>query len=164
MLPLRTILHPTDFSENSQAALQIACALARDYRVRLILLHVAVPPTPLIPEGALGLDIDLFEKDCRAKIDEIEPTEPGIYPERMVVVENNPVEAILRTARTEPCDLIVMGTHGRSGFGHLLMGSVAENVMRKAPCPVLTVRPNASRFPAAPARTPGHEARTPTPV
>lgn len=149
MLPVRAILHPTDFSECSQAALEVACALANDYRVRLILLHVGVLPTPFVPEGALGLDLDGYEQELRAKLDELTPTERGLYPERRLVMAAEPVEEIVRIAHEEPCDMIVMGTHGRTGLRHLLMGSVAEQVLRRADCPVLTVRTGARGVPHA---------------
>jgi len=140
MFPVRTILHPTDFSAYSQAAFGVACALARDYGARLIVLHVGVPPTPIVPEAMLAFDTGLFEAELRAKLNAIEFPE-GVYSlERRLVLATEPVTEILETARRERCDLIVMGTHGRTGLRQLVMGSVAEQVLREASCPVLTVR------------------------
>jgi len=119
MFPVRTILYPTDFSVCSQPALDLAFALARDCHARLIVLHVAEP--------ALVVDYGDFEEaaDCNSEFR---------------LEEGDPAEKILHVAQEVPCDLIVMGTHGRTGLGRLLMGSVAEKVLRRAPCPVLTVK------------------------
>lgn len=140
MLPIRSILHPTDFSECSQAAFEVACALARDYGARLIVLHVGVLPTPFVPEGMMAMDMDAYEQELREKLDQLRPMDPSVFPERRLVVSGEPVTEILRRAEEERCEMIVMGTHGRTGLRHLLMGSVAERVLREAPCPVLTVR------------------------
>ncbi len=144
MAPVRTILHPTDFSEHSHAAFELACALARDYCARLIVLHVAVPPMPMVPEAMLEFDMDTFEKNHRAMLEKVRPTEPAVYPEHRLVVAADPVSEILRVATQERCDLIVMGTHGRTGLRHVLMGSVAEHILREASCPVVTIRSHMS--------------------
>jgi nucleotide-binding universal stress UspA family protein len=140
MLPIRTILHATDFSDSSSFAFRLACALARDYSARLIVLHVAAPPPVvgyaegiMIPEPEEGLE------ELQVKLDEMQPHEPGVAVERRLV-EGNSTTEILRAAQETHCDLIVIGTHGRRGLPRLLMGSVAEKVVRRAPCPVLTVR------------------------
>jgi nucleotide-binding universal stress UspA family protein len=139
MLPIRTILHPTDFSPQSACGYQMACALARDYGARLVLLHVH-PPELIYGEGyVLPPDPAAVLKELRQELDGLSAPEPGIRVDR-AVKEGDPVMEILATARETGCDLIVMGTHGRTGVGRLLMGSVAEAVLRKAPCPVLTVK------------------------
>jgi len=139
MLPIRTILHPTDFSPQSAHAYQLACALARDYGARLVLLHVH-PPEIVYAEGyVLSPDPEVVLRELRQELDRLPPPGPGVRVDR-AIKEGDPVLEILGTARETGCDLIVMGTHGRTGVGRLLMGSVAEAVLRKAPCPVLTVK------------------------
>jgi nucleotide-binding universal stress UspA family protein len=137
MLPIHTILHPTDFSDRSEHALHLACALARDYQTRLVLLHV-IPSTIIgFGEGVIPPDPDLTVEAARRDLDRLAVPDPGLSPQR-VIGEGDPAAEILRVARDEAADLIVMGTHGRTGLGRLLMGSVAEQVVRRAPCPVLT--------------------------
>jgi universal stress protein A len=139
MLKIRTILHPTDFSQHADYAWQVACSLARDYGARLIVVHVLAPPTVgygefgmLPPEGA---DRESVEEQLAA----IKPKDSSVGV-TCFLLEGHGVTEILRCAKDNQCDLIVMGTHGRKGIGRLLMGSVAEQVVRKASCPVLTVK------------------------
>jgi nucleotide-binding universal stress UspA family protein len=150
MFPIHTILHPTDFSDYSTAALRMAEALARDYGARLVVLHV-MPPPPVVA-GEMGAYIPELE-DPTALWDRLNALQPegSICVERFLV-KGEPATEIVNMARGEKADLLVMGTHGRSGLGRLLMGSVAEWVMRKAPCPVLTVKMpvGAAREAAAP--------------
>jgi nucleotide-binding universal stress UspA family protein len=149
MLPIRTILHPTDFSPQSGAAFQVACALARDYGARLILLHVK-PPEIIYGEGyVLPPDPEVVRKELQAQLDRLQPPGPGLRVERLLR-EGDAAWGILDAAEDVHPDLIVMGTHGRTRVGRLLMGSVAETVLRKAPCPVLTVK---NPLPQAPAAT-----------
>jgi|SRR5579884_3144854 nucleotide-binding universal stress UspA family protein len=138
MLNIQTILHPTDYSEHSAYAFRIACSLARDYQAKLVLLHVALRSVTIEGEAAIAPRSEEYFQAEREKLEGISvPTE--IRVERQVV-EGAPAEEILSAAQTMKADLIVMGTHGRTGLSRLLMGSVAEQVLRKAPCPVLTVR------------------------
>ena len=139
MFPIARILHPTDFSEPSTAAFELACALARDYSAELVVLHVYELPPVYAPDGIAVPFPNEDAAEARIKLDRILPDDPGIHMKR-IFVEGNPVDQILKHARTESADLIVMGTHGSSGLTRLLMGSVAESVTRKAECPVLTVR------------------------
>lgn len=139
MLRIRTILHPTDFSEPSQAAFDLACALARDYGARLLILHVNPPPPVYAPDG-IAMPLPQEEPlALQARLAAVRPSDPQI-PHEHRLVEGDPAEKILETARNEGVDLIVMGTHGTTGLARLLVGSVAESVLRQAPCPVLTVR------------------------
>ncbi len=143
MLAIRTILHPTDFSEYSDYAFRLASSLARDHGARLMVLHVlerplltytgvmtAPPPPPPSAEQRQAVQEQLHR---------IKPPDPAIGVEHLLE-EGDPATAILQVAQERRCELIVMGTHGRTGLGRLLMGSVAEQVVRNAPCPVLTVR------------------------
>ena len=140
MLPIHTILHPTDFSPQSEAALGVACALARDYHARVIVMHVHQIPTMAFGEfGAVPPAPDEAEDGLRARLANIRPADATVPVDRYLT-EGEPAEEILRLAKDRGADLIVLGTHGRSGLGRLLMGSVAEKVMRRAECLVLTVK------------------------
>lgn len=139
MLPIRTILHPTDFSERSEYALRLACALARDHGSHLVILHVASVPVVVYGEGVVPPDSEDYRQEKEEQLKRL--TLPGFtgHASRRVK-EGDPAAEILGLAQDLPADLIVMGTHGRTGLERLLMGSVAEQVVRKAPCPVLTVK------------------------
>jgi nucleotide-binding universal stress UspA family protein len=139
MLSIKTILHPTDFSERSEYAFRLACSLARDYGARLIVLHVAAPPMAVGGEGMLMLTADTDLDLLRAKLDLIRPGDPKVLVEHLLY-EGDIINYILQVVADEKCDLIVLGTHGRTGLTRLLMGSVAELVVRKSPCPVVTVK------------------------
>jgi len=151
MLPIHTILHPTDFSERSALAFRLACALARDYGARLILLHVTAPPLVAYGEGVVipPTAAEARHDREREELHRLRPADPEVVAEHRLM-EGDAVGAILAAARETHADLVVMGTHGRTGLRRLLMGSVAEQVVRRAPCPVLTVRtPFPEAVPAA---------------
>jgi nucleotide-binding universal stress UspA family protein len=139
MLPVHTILHPTDFSEQSEFAFRLACALARDYGARLVLLHVTPPPIVVYGGGPLTPEPWPTEEEVQAKLRELEGQAHRTRVESQAMV-GDPVEMILRAAQETASDVIVMGTHGRTALARLLLGSVAEAVLRKSPCPVLTVK------------------------
>lgn len=140
MLPkLKTILCATDFSERSNAAFHLACSLARDLEARVIVLHVAVQPVVVYGEGMVATLAEPEFEGLRQELDKLQSPEPNVAVERHLV-EGDPAQEILHQAKLIPCDLIILGTHGRTGLNRLLLGSVAEQVMRKATCPVLTVR------------------------
>jgi len=158
MLPIKTILHPTDFSGPSEYAFQVACSLARDYEAKLVVLHVEMPPVT-IGEVISSMEPEEYKQKLWAEFHRLEASEPGIRDLRVETkfVEGNPAKEILRAANQIKPELIVMGTHGRTGLGRLLMGSVAEEVVRKSPIPVLTVKaliPHAvpAKRPKAPAK------------
>jgi nucleotide-binding universal stress UspA family protein len=155
MITLEQILVPTDFSEPSEKAVRYAKALAQAFGgATLHLLHVV--ETAFVhgwtSEGYVGALPELRERlerearDALAKCATDAELPAGV---RLVTRVGHPVAEILRYARQEAVDLVVMGTHGRSGIGHLLMGSVAERVVRAASCPVLTVRHPEREFVAA---------------
>ncbi len=140
MINIKTILHPTDFSENAGHVFRLACALARDYGARLILVYVRpVPPVSL--DGGMVYEPEpaALEEALREQLYALQPGDARIPAERHLRMGDEATE-IIALAKEKGCDLIVMGTHGRTGLGRLLMGSVAEQVVRKAPCPVLTVK------------------------
>jgi len=140
MLALKTILHPTDFSPRSEYAFRLACSLARDHGARVLLLHV-VTPQPAVSYGEM-----IVEPDGAAQVEQawqalrqIKAPDPAVKLE-LRVEEGFAAAEIVRVAEETGADMIVLGTHGRSGLGRLLMGSVAEQVVRRAKCPVLTVK------------------------
>jgi nucleotide-binding universal stress UspA family protein len=145
MFSINTILHPTDFSERSQQAFKLACSLASQHQARLLLVYVvSTPPPPPLPYNEAGLGT--FEDTAEAaqiRLEELRTSHSNIEIE-YVLAEGKPAQEINRIARETDADLIVMGTHGRTGLDRLLMGSVAEHVVRKAPCRVITVREKAS--------------------
>ena len=140
MTRIRTILHPTDFSPGSAAAFAYACDLARDFDGRLIVLHVLDAGVPMVAEGVvLPSNLDELREAAWRDLDAVHPADSAIRFER-VLREGPTVAEILDAAQGLGADLIVMGTHGRTGLGRLFLGSVTEEVLRKAPCPVLTLK------------------------
>jgi len=137
MLSLHTILHPTDFSVGSAAAFRLASALARDYAAKLVLVTV-YPPIMSEVEVIARAQRDRIDEDLLGNLQDL-AADAGVAVE-FRVEEGSPADMILAVAEETHADLIVMGTHGRSGFRRLLMGSVAEAVNRKARCPVVTIR------------------------
>lgn len=143
MSHLKKILVPFDFSTHSQHAFEIACSLARDYAGRLVLLHVVPPP---IVVGEVGMPVYSVDEDkevATRKLHQVKCSGAAVPLDYHVKIGDPAIE-ILELAREGHCDLIVMGTHGRSGFRRVIAGSVAEEVLRSAPCPVLTVRGDAT--------------------
>jgi nucleotide-binding universal stress UspA family protein len=138
MLPIRTILHPTDFSPQAEYAYRLASALARDYGARMILMHVKMIPNAAYGEfAALPPEPVESTEHLKQQLMQLKPRDCAV---EYVLTEGVPAEEIVKVAKDKHCDLILMGTHGRSGLGRLLMGSVAELVVRRATCPVLTVK------------------------
>ncbi len=160
-MKLQKILIPIDFSETSKTALQYALLLQKKYQAQLILVHAlskafetysiaSRPEEPFIatPSGGIltyadqsGKEIrrDLVE-EARWKLRDLLPTALQPHTQSEVRI-GDPASEILEMAREKGVDLIVMGTHGRTGLLHLLLGSVAERVIRQAPVPVLSVHP-----------------------
>jgi len=152
MNPVRQILVPTDFSEPSQVTLDYAAALARSFDASVDVLHVwevpaFVPPTAFFEVG--GADTPLVEivrKSAESKLGEFiaDAKKRGVQVRASFAELGAPSHVIAEFARTRGYDLIVIGTHGRTGLSHALIGSVAERVVRHASCPVLAVRQPAS--------------------
>jgi universal stress protein A len=148
-MDIRHILSPTDFSDYSKKAISDAFELARTFGATLSLLHV-LEPSPYLGEFTLptmGEELlgDL-ERQASAALAQVLPEaqQAKIEVTRAVAI-GSPSQKIVETAEAEHVDLIVMATHGRTGLSHLLIGSVAERVVRTAPCPVLTIRPPAEQ-------------------
>jgi nucleotide-binding universal stress UspA family protein len=146
MKRIRRILHPTDFSSASRPALERALGLARDSRAELIILHVMAPIIPVVGEGYIPPQtyeaIDTAaRKSAQTKLDALvaRARKAGVRA-RGLLVEGTPHDRIVRAAKAQRVDLIVMGTHGRSGLARLFIGSVASRVVSAAACPVMTVR------------------------
>jgi nucleotide-binding universal stress UspA family protein len=146
MIVLHTVLVPTDFSEPSGAAVRYGKALAAAFGASLHILHVVQEPfaQPWAVE-AYGFSLASLQeewlKEAKTRIEQtLTAAERDTYRAKLTTVLGHPVVEILKYAADHPIDLIVIGTHGRGPLGHMVMGSVAERVVRKAPCPVLTVR------------------------
>lgn len=139
MKHFRTILHPTDFSSHSEQAFRLACALARDYGARLIVLHVVQPLFDLYDaEGRLLPRPADWRETARQKLAQL--IVPELQVDCRMMEGGEAASVILNLAREEHADLIVMGTQGRTGLDRLVIGSVAEDVLRKALCPVVTAK------------------------
>ena len=153
-MPRPRFLVPLDFSEYANQALEYAIHLASKLEARLTLLHVI----QALPLGGVDMGLTLpftLLQDLEAKITSSmqacleRVTAAGLEGES-IIVKGVPFQEILETAKTQQVDLIVMGTQGRTGYQHLLLGSVAEKVVRLAPCPVLVVRqPTATVVPVS---------------
>ena len=143
-LTIKTILVPTDFSENSQGALEYADALARQFGATLHLMHVCQVPTlaTATVDGAF-ISLPNWEGELRtaaaAEMTKITKSIAGMATTTEIVF-GNAAACIVAAAVEHDVDLIVMGTHGRGPIMHVVLGNVAERVVRMAPCPVLTVR------------------------
>jgi nucleotide-binding universal stress UspA family protein len=151
MINLKRILVPTDFSESARHALTYAVSFAREYKAEIVLLHVVenltvgyasdlfpVPMAEVFEEisGYAKIELGKLAAEVRSKGAEV----------REQVIQGKPSAEILRIAREEAADMIVLGTHGKGLLDQALFGSTAERVLRKAPCPVLTVRLSEHEF------------------
>ena len=141
----RRILHPTDFSPASAAALTRALDEARRSGAALVIVHVLSPIIPMVGDGYISPkayeDLERAARQhARTQLDRLvaraRAARVRVTP---LLVEGSPAEQIVRVARGRRADMIVMGTHGRTGLARLFMGSVAERVIGTASCPVLTV-------------------------
>ena len=143
MIRLKTILVPTDFSECSEAAVKYGLALAEAFGASVHVLSVVENPytLPWATEGLsapIGEMLSDWEVQAKRRLAE---TVPATGPRTILATcVGSPNVEIVRYAREHQIDLIVLGTHGRGLIGHMLLGSVAERVVRTAPCPVLVVR------------------------
>lgn len=146
MIDLNRILVPTDFSKHSRNALIYAAAFAEKFGGQLHLLHVVQDLAIFIPDMVtvappIAPSLEQMTAAVRSAFDRIVQEH---HLEKLTVQrevrQGNPFYEIVRYAKEANVDLIVMGTHGHSGLAHMLLGSVTEKVVRKAPCPVLTVR------------------------
>lgn len=148
---IQKILLPTDFSQHSASATKYACELATKFDAELHILHtLEIHPDPT-PDFVMGLAVPRYANETRAAVERslARVLDPQWSIGRTVVrevVEGSPRAEIIRYARLQAIDMIVLSTHGRTGLAHMLMGSVAESVVRTAPCPVLIVRSEGHQF------------------
>jgi nucleotide-binding universal stress UspA family protein len=145
MIDLHRILVPTDFSKHSDNALAYAAAFAEKFHAELYLLHVVQDLSVFVPEAAIAVPsmppVEQLTAAVRETLERvIEKNKLRRFTVHAEVREGSPFYEIIRFAKEQEIDLIILGTHGRSGLAHVLLGSVAEKVVRKSPCPVLTVR------------------------
>ncbi|MCX8118029.1 MAG: universal stress protein [Desulfobacterota bacterium] len=149
----KKILFCTDFSEDSHYAFRYALDLAKTYKASLLILHVT--PPPVHPEQlSIYLPPEKLEELKRSRKQEMDDLLKEHYLKKMgtfknvkiLIQEGEAFIEIIRVAKKESADLIVMGTHGRTGLDHVFFGSTAEKVVRKSPCPVMTVRLPGKRF------------------
>jgi universal stress protein A len=155
-LAFKTIVAATDFSEQSRLALEYARVLAKRFGANLRVLHIVEVPVVFgadAPPADLNVVLERAVADAQEQLSAALPLLPD-NPVIGQVLIGTPADVIVQYAADHDADLIVMGTHGRGWLAHLVMGSVAERVLRSAPCPVFTVRqgeaiPCASRDTAA---------------
>jgi nucleotide-binding universal stress UspA family protein len=146
MLTLKTVLVPTDFSEPSESALRYGKAMAEAFGASLHVVHVmedllAHAWAAEVYVASMPQLRDEIEKESRQRLGALlTDTERKAFRAETALLAGNPFLEIIRYAKAHNVDLIVMGTHGRGPIAHMLLGSVAEKVVRKSPCPVLTVR------------------------
>ena len=145
MLPFKRIICPTDFSEPACKAIKAAGELAEKFSAELILVHVvgAIPALDT-PTGMVGFDVSAYQKELtdsaeKSLQERIDKHIPETVSARTLVVHGEAAHEIVRAAIEEECDLIVMSTHGATGWRERIFGSVTEKVVRHAECPVLTV-------------------------
>ena len=151
MIDIQRILVATDFSQHSETALKYAVAFAQAFHAEVLLCHVLEKPDflssfPPVMEGYFPSNLaELHEqharRECEARLARFQPAKS-----RILLPHGSPAQEVVAAASAENADLIVVGTHGRSALTHLLLGSVAERIVRLAGCPVLTVRSGEHEF------------------
>lgn len=154
MVEINKILYPTDFSEYSLAALPYAVNLTQQNDAKLYCLHIVEIPKEefLLSEYMVSVDVPHVSEDkvirtARARLDKfVNENLSSVEKLTSRVLIGTPFIEIIRYAREQSIDLIVIGTHGRSALATMLLGSVAEKVVRKAPCPVLSIRHPKHKF------------------
>jgi nucleotide-binding universal stress UspA family protein len=147
-MKVRKILFPTDYSTCGDEALEMAASLARDTGATLLVVHVEEPPLAYGGGEMYYGEPEPDNEELMRMLKEVVPHDTQVPCEHRLVT-GEPAQAIVDLAEREGVDMIVMGTHGRTGLSRLLMGSVAEAVVRRAACPVLTVKHPRTEQPAA---------------
>lgn len=153
MIQLNRILVPTDFSDFSRPSMNYGCAVAARFQSELHLLHVVPDPAMLIPEAG-AFSVDAIESQsgelARKAATQLKELPGADWDNGRPILRDVRIGTIhleiIDYAKEHEIDLIVIGTHGRSGLMHILMGSVAERIVRHSPCPVLTVKPEGHQF------------------
>ncbi len=149
MLDIRSILAPTDFSEHAQVAVRYACSLAARFDAELHLLHIMpdivmpVGPDPsLITAVPPEFYVETEARSREALVRSLDSCDVPPTRTKHEVRWGDAVDGIVNYSAEQEIELIVISTHGRTGLSHVLLGSVAERIVREAPCPVLTIREN----------------------
>lgn len=155
MIAIKHILVPTDFSEAASHALDYALSLARTFQAKIYLMHV-YEPIVYYSDAPMGMpDLIELEQNIRVVAErslqnildkqiKARESEFGVITVETILMLGKPFVEIIQAAKEKNADLIVLSTHGRSALEHILLGSVTEKVVRKAHCPVLTVRSGSS--------------------
>ncbi len=151
MINIQRILLPTDFSDYADVARSYACRFADEFQAELHLLHVLEVQISSTPELGMGLALpshihesqELAEQQLTTVLDKEWAEGKKVF---FATAHGPAFLGIIQYAKEHDIDLIIMGTHGFTGLAHMLIGSVAEKVVRKSPCPVLTVRPEGHQF------------------
>jgi nucleotide-binding universal stress UspA family protein len=153
MIQLKRILVPTDFSDHSERAAKYALELARRFQVEEVhCLHVSDIPADLLATSAYYMTgpseqfIEQVRQEARKNLEQFIAKNLAGVPVKSAFLEGRAFVEIVRYARDNQIDLMVIATHGRTGVKHALFGSVAEKVIRKAPCPVLVVKREEREF------------------
>ncbi len=162
----KRILVPTDFSEFADRAVEHSVGLARTVKAEIVFLHAFVRPmVPALPAGerALRQYLDESLEAVNEQLESLARRQEGVSC-RAITTEGRPADEIVSVASSEACDLICMSTHGHGGLAHVLLGSVAERVIHRAPCPVLVIRvmtprPKKKRRPRRRRKKPGSRLR-----
>jgi nucleotide-binding universal stress UspA family protein len=145
MIDIKRILVGTDFSARALLALRYGAEFAKVFQAELLLCHILEPTDfiatlPPVGESYIPANLpQMQEQQAKTQCEKL-IADLQIPNARIILVHGTPFAELVRTARTENADLLILGTHGRGAIAHLLLGSVAERVVRAAPCPVLTVR------------------------
>jgi nucleotide-binding universal stress UspA family protein len=154
---IKRILVPTDFSAHADEAFRVALTLARATGAEVVVFHVAHPPAVITERGSLLAEPGREPTDLWERFREFQSGDPRVRVEhRVIVADRAGAKHILEILDQLGCDLIVMGTHGRRGLRHVLFGSLTEDVVRRARCPVMVVKAPPQAAPVAePAQTTG---------
>lgn len=152
MIPIKKILFPTDFSETSKYAMNYAISFAKEFKAELEIVHVVFDESQIVafylPQVTFqNLDVEL-EESAKKQLDEFISRYPDLNEVKYntKLLKGTPFVEIINEAKEFNADMIVIGTHGRSGLEHVLFGSTAEKVVRKSPCPVFSVRLKDQKF------------------
>ena len=151
MIEIKKVLVPIDFSEFSDQALRYGQELCEKFEAELHLLHVLELHVTGAPQFTMGIALpEVKEESTEAAMKKLNDMPNGYWPENRKLVRKTahgaPFVEIVRYAKEQDIDVIAMGTHGRTGLSHLFIGSIAENVVRQAPCPVSIVRKEGHQF------------------
>ncbi|MFT7460684.1 MAG: universal stress protein A [Planctomycetota bacterium] len=151
MINIERILWPTDFSDNSKVAQLYACELAKQFGAELHIIHVIIDPAYFMTSMGVGYIPDHYEADIREHSDEeLGKLPTGVAVDGLIIIRKTiygaAAEDITSYANDHGISMIVMGTHGYSGMNRLLLGSVAEKVVRISSCPVLTIHADDNQF------------------